>query len=67
MSGGRIGLVFVVNDDDDVDGMQDAGVAVLRAFNYVAEESDNQMAFDVVVSVSRLQMFTPNLSHIIVY
>lgn len=49
----RIGLVFVVNVEDDVDGMQDAGVAMLRAFNYVAEEVDNQMAFDAIVSVSR--------------
>lgn len=48
----RIGLVFVVNNDDDVDGMRDAGVAMLRAFNYIAEEVNNQMAFDAVVSVS---------------
>ncbi|XP_062849869.1 UDP-glucose:glycoprotein glucosyltransferase 1 [Trichomycterus rosablanca] len=47
----RIGLVFVVNDEDDVDGRQDAGVAVLRAFNYIAEEVDNQMAFDAVLSM----------------
>uniref|UniRef100_A0AAY5E847 UDP-glucose glycoprotein glucosyltransferase 1 n=1 Tax=Electrophorus electricus TaxID=8005 RepID=A0AAY5E847_ELEEL len=47
----RIGLVFVVNDGDDVDGMQDAGVAVLRAFNYIADEVDNQMAFDALVSM----------------
>uniref|UniRef100_A0AAR2L2Z5 UDP-glucose ceramide glucosyltransferase-like 1 n=1 Tax=Pygocentrus nattereri TaxID=42514 RepID=A0AAR2L2Z5_PYGNA len=44
----RIGLVFVVNDADDVDGMQDAGVAMLRAFNYIADEVDNQMAFDML-------------------
>ncbi|XP_047673638.1 UDP-glucose:glycoprotein glucosyltransferase 1 isoform X1 [Tachysurus fulvidraco] len=47
----RLGLVFVVNDADDVDGMQDAGVAMLRAFNYIAEEVDNQLAFDAVVSM----------------
>lgn len=51
----RIGLVFVVNDADDVDGMQDPGVAMLRAFNYIADEVDNQMAFDAVLSVSALQ------------
>uniref|UniRef100_A0AAY5F5Y9 UDP-glucose ceramide glucosyltransferase-like 1 n=1 Tax=Electrophorus electricus TaxID=8005 RepID=A0AAY5F5Y9_ELEEL len=51
----RIGLVFVVNDGDDVDGMQDAGVAVLRAFNYIADEVDNQMAFDALVSVRCLR------------
>ncbi|XP_057190246.1 UDP-glucose:glycoprotein glucosyltransferase 1 isoform X1 [Triplophysa rosa] len=47
----RIGLVFVVNDSDDVDGTQDAGVALLRAFNYIASDVDNQMAFDAVVSM----------------
>ncbi|XP_066537014.1 UDP-glucose:glycoprotein glucosyltransferase 1 isoform X2 [Hoplias malabaricus] len=47
----RIGLVFVVNDADDIDGMQDAGVAMLRAFNYIADEVDNQMAFDAVLSM----------------
>lgn len=49
----RLGLVFVVNDLDDVDGMQDAGVALLRAFNYIASDVDNQMAFDAVISVSQ--------------
>ncbi|KAM4694054.1 UDP-glucose:glycoprotein glucosyltransferase 1 isoform 2-T2 [Discoglossus pictus] len=47
----RIGLVFVVNDSEDIDGMQDAGVALLRAFNYVADESDNYQAFQTVVSI----------------
>uniref|UniRef100_A0A8B9JJ95 UDP-glucose ceramide glucosyltransferase-like 1 n=2 Tax=Astyanax mexicanus TaxID=7994 RepID=A0A8B9JJ95_ASTMX len=47
----RIGLVFVVNDADDIDGMQDAGVAMLRAFNYIADEVDNQMAFDMLSRV----------------
>ncbi|XP_053354991.1 UDP-glucose:glycoprotein glucosyltransferase 1 isoform X1 [Clarias gariepinus] len=47
----RIGLVFVVNHEDDVDGMQDPGVAMLRAFNYIAEEVDNQMAFDAIMSM----------------
>uniref|UniRef100_A0A8B9JJT6 UDP-glucose ceramide glucosyltransferase-like 1 n=1 Tax=Astyanax mexicanus TaxID=7994 RepID=A0A8B9JJT6_ASTMX len=52
----RIGLVFVVNDADDIDGMQDAGVAMLRAFNYIADEVDNQMAFDAVLSVRKLKV-----------
>uniref|UniRef100_A0AAY4AMJ7 UDP-glucose ceramide glucosyltransferase-like 1 n=1 Tax=Denticeps clupeoides TaxID=299321 RepID=A0AAY4AMJ7_9TELE len=47
----RIGLVFVVNDEDFVDGMQDAGVALLRAFNYIVDEVDNQHAFDAVISI----------------
>ncbi|XP_046872215.1 UDP-glucose:glycoprotein glucosyltransferase 1 [Hypomesus transpacificus] len=47
----RIGLVFVVSDGDDIDGMQDPGVAVLRAFNYITDEVDNQSAFDAIISM----------------
>ncbi|KAM6973039.1 UDP-glucose:glycoprotein glucosyltransferase 1 [Aplochiton taeniatus] len=47
----RIGLVFVVSDSDDADGMQDAGVALVRAFNYVVDEVDSQSAFDAVISM----------------
>uniref|UniRef100_A0A8C1EHC6 UDP-glucose ceramide glucosyltransferase-like 1 n=1 Tax=Cyprinus carpio carpio TaxID=630221 RepID=A0A8C1EHC6_CYPCA len=47
----RIGVVFVVNDSDEVDGMQDAGVALLRAFNYIADDVDSQMAFDAIISM----------------
>lgn len=50
--GCRIGLVFVVNDCDDIDGLQDAGVALLRVYNYVAQEMDNNYAFQTVMSVS---------------
>lgn len=49
----RIGVVFVVNDSDEVDGMQDAGVALLRAFNYISDDVDSQMAFDAIISVSQ--------------
>uniref|UniRef100_A0A671L3N4 UDP-glucose ceramide glucosyltransferase-like 1 n=1 Tax=Sinocyclocheilus anshuiensis TaxID=1608454 RepID=A0A671L3N4_9TELE len=44
----RIGVVFVVNDSDEVDGMQDAGVALLRAFNYISDDVDSQMSFDML-------------------
>ncbi|XP_066454002.1 UDP-glucose:glycoprotein glucosyltransferase 1 isoform X3 [Eleutherodactylus coqui] len=47
----RIGLVFVVNGDEEVDGLQDAGVALLRTFNYVADEEDNYQAFQMIVSI----------------
>ncbi|XP_069829133.1 UDP-glucose:glycoprotein glucosyltransferase 1 isoform X2 [Dendropsophus ebraccatus] len=47
----RIGLVFVVNDDEEVDGFEDAGVALLRTFNYVADEEDNYDAFQMIVSI----------------
>ena len=48
----RIGLVFVVSNEDDIDGMQDAGVALVRAYNYISNEVDSQSAFDAVISVS---------------
>ncbi|XP_068089370.1 UDP-glucose:glycoprotein glucosyltransferase 1 [Hyperolius riggenbachi] len=47
----RIGLVFVINDADEVDGFEDAGVALLRTFNYVADEEDNYHAFQMVISI----------------
>lgn len=42
----------MVNDAEDVDGLQDAGVALLRTYNYVAQEMDNNYAFQTVMSVS---------------
>uniref|UniRef100_A0A2I2YP48 UDP-glucose ceramide glucosyltransferase-like 1 n=1 Tax=Gorilla gorilla gorilla TaxID=9595 RepID=A0A2I2YP48_GORGO len=47
----RIGFIFVVNDSEDVDGMQDAGVAVLRAYNYVAQEVDDYHAFQTLTHI----------------
>uniref|UniRef100_A0A8C5TLI5 UDP-glucose ceramide glucosyltransferase-like 1 n=1 Tax=Malurus cyaneus samueli TaxID=2593467 RepID=A0A8C5TLI5_9PASS len=47
----RIGIVFVVNDSEDVDGLQDPGVALLRTYNYVAQEMDNNYAFQTVMSI----------------
>lgn len=46
--------MFVVSDEDDIDGMQDAGVALVRAYNYISEEVDSQSAFEAVISVSQL-------------
>ncbi|XP_058520351.1 UDP-glucose:glycoprotein glucosyltransferase 1 [Ochotona princeps] len=47
----RIGFIFVVNDSEDVDGMQDAGVAVLRAYNYVVQEVDRYHAFQTLTHI----------------
>ncbi|XP_005798400.1 UDP-glucose:glycoprotein glucosyltransferase 1 isoform X2 [Xiphophorus maculatus] len=47
----RIGLVFVVSDEDDIDGMQDAGVALVRAYNYITDEVNSHSAFEAVVSM----------------
>lgn len=41
----------MVNDSEDVDGMQDAGVAVLRAYNYAAQEVDHYHAFQTLTQV----------------
>lgn len=41
----------MVNDSEDVDGMQDAGVAVLRAYNYVVQEVDGYHAFQILTHV----------------
>uniref|UniRef100_A0A674F378 UDP-glucose ceramide glucosyltransferase-like 1 n=1 Tax=Salmo trutta TaxID=8032 RepID=A0A674F378_SALTR len=40
----RIGFVFVVNTDDEVDGSTDAGVAFFRLLNYIADEYDLSQA-----------------------
>uniref|UniRef100_A0A8D0XKC5 UDP-glucose ceramide glucosyltransferase-like 1 n=1 Tax=Sus scrofa TaxID=9823 RepID=A0A8D0XKC5_PIG len=45
----RIGFVFIVNTDDEVDGTNDAGVALWRAFNYIAEEHGVSQAFISIV------------------
>ncbi|KAF6116859.1 UDP-glucose glycoprotein glucosyltransferase 1 [Phyllostomus discolor] len=47
----RIGLIFVVNDSEDVDGMKDAGVAIMRAYNYVAQEVDGYHAFQTLTHI----------------
>uniref|UniRef100_A0A3B3SHB9 UDP-glucose ceramide glucosyltransferase-like 1 n=1 Tax=Paramormyrops kingsleyae TaxID=1676925 RepID=A0A3B3SHB9_9TELE len=46
-----IGFVFVVNSDDRVDGLSDAGVGFVRLLNYVAGEYDHAQAFSVMVSM----------------
>ncbi|KAM4859019.1 UDP-glucose:glycoprotein glucosyltransferase 1 isoform 1-T1 [Thomomys bottae] len=47
----RIGFIFVVDDSEDVDGMQDAGVAVLRAYNYIVQEKDSYHAFQALTHI----------------
>nr|CAD7441965.1 unnamed protein product [Timema bartmani] len=36
----RVGLVFAVNPDEMVSGLEDSGVAMLNAFNYASEQKD---------------------------
>ncbi|XP_043926163.1 UDP-glucose:glycoprotein glucosyltransferase 1 [Protopterus annectens] len=47
----RIGLVFVVNDSEDADGLKDPGVALFRAFNYVSQDVDSQYAFQTLLLI----------------
>ncbi|XP_012578613.1 PREDICTED: UDP-glucose:glycoprotein glucosyltransferase 2 [Condylura cristata] len=47
----RIGLVFIVNTDDEVDGANNAGVALWRAFNYITEKQDVSQAFISIVQM----------------
>ncbi len=47
----RVGLVFVVNNDDDVDGRQDVGVGIMRAFNFALADRGSVGALDLLVKV----------------
>ncbi|XP_072850795.2 UDP-glucose:glycoprotein glucosyltransferase 2 [Pogona vitticeps] len=49
----RIGFVFVLNTDEEVDGNEDAGVALWRAFNYIADEMDIPEAFASIIKMYR--------------
>ncbi|XP_029315257.1 UDP-glucose:glycoprotein glucosyltransferase 2 [Cottoperca gobio] len=40
----RIGFVFVVNSEDEIDGFSDAGVGFYRLLNYIADEYDLSQA-----------------------
>ena len=45
----RIGIVFTVNEDPNVSGMTDAGVALLCAYNYIAQEKE---AYDALAFIT---------------
>uniref|UniRef100_A0A8B9T8Q0 UDP-glucose ceramide glucosyltransferase-like 1 n=1 Tax=Anas platyrhynchos TaxID=8839 RepID=A0A8B9T8Q0_ANAPL len=46
-----IGFVFVLNTKEEIDGNKDAGIALWRMFNYIAEESDISQAFTSIINV----------------
>ena len=48
----RIGLVLVV-DQDATDGMNDAGVALFREFNYIGEKHTPAKALSFITNVSK--------------
>ncbi|PSN48119.1 UDP-glucose:glycoprotein glucosyltransferase [Blattella germanica] len=47
----RIGLVFAVNPDQSVSGQEDAGVALLNAFNYVSDVKDAYHGLSFITDV----------------
>lgn len=53
----RIGIAFILSTKEEIDGNEDAGVALWRTFNYIAEESDTSQAFMSIINVSS---FTKN-------
>lgn len=60
----RIGIVFILSTQEEIDGNEDAGVALWRTFHYIAEESDTSQAFMSIVNVSsfiRNHLFTSGL------
>uniref|UniRef100_A0A8C0FJ84 UDP-glucose glycoprotein glucosyltransferase 2 n=1 Tax=Bubo bubo TaxID=30461 RepID=A0A8C0FJ84_BUBBB len=48
----RIGFVFILSTREDIDGNEDAGIALWRTFNYIAEESDTSQAFTSIINVN---------------
>uniref|UniRef100_H2ZD88 UDP-glucose glycoprotein glucosyltransferase 2 n=1 Tax=Ciona savignyi TaxID=51511 RepID=H2ZD88_CIOSA len=49
----RIGFSFLVDDSEEVDGENDAGVALVRAYNYAKDEfvDDNEKSFNFLTGV----------------
>ncbi|XP_068038575.1 UDP-glucose:glycoprotein glucosyltransferase 2 isoform X3 [Anomalospiza imberbis] len=47
----RIGIVFILSTKEEIDGNEDAGVALWRTFNYIAEESDTSQAFTAIINM----------------
>ncbi|XP_019384043.1 PREDICTED: UDP-glucose:glycoprotein glucosyltransferase 2 [Crocodylus porosus] len=47
----RVGVVFILNTDEEIDGNEDTGVALWRAFNYIAEEYDTSQAFISIINM----------------
>ncbi|XP_067149542.1 UDP-glucose:glycoprotein glucosyltransferase 2 isoform X2 [Apteryx mantelli] len=47
----RIGFVFILSTQEEIDGNEDAGVALWRTFNYIAEETDTSQAFTSIINM----------------
>uniref|UniRef100_A0A8B9QEK0 UDP-glucose glycoprotein glucosyltransferase 2 n=1 Tax=Apteryx owenii TaxID=8824 RepID=A0A8B9QEK0_APTOW len=47
----RIGFVFILSTQEEIDGNEDAGVALWRTFNYIAKETDTSQAFTSIINM----------------
>ncbi|XP_071405469.1 UDP-glucose:glycoprotein glucosyltransferase 2 isoform X2 [Pithys albifrons albifrons] len=47
----RIGIVFILSTKEEIDGNEDAAIALWRTFNYIAEEYDTFQAFTSIVKM----------------
>uniref|UniRef100_A0A0N4XT99 UDP-glucose:glycoprotein glucosyltransferase (inferred by orthology to a D. melanogaster protein) n=1 Tax=Nippostrongylus brasiliensis TaxID=27835 RepID=A0A0N4XT99_NIPBR len=61
----RIGLIFAVNENENVTGKDDAGVAILNLFNFLAVDTSNHEALRIVNEMLEphrsLDQLTPEL------
>uniref|UniRef100_A0A663MPT6 UDP-glucose ceramide glucosyltransferase-like 1 n=1 Tax=Athene cunicularia TaxID=194338 RepID=A0A663MPT6_ATHCN len=48
----RIGFVFILSTREDIDGNEDAGIALWRTFHYIEEEYDTSQAFTSIINVN---------------
>uniref|UniRef100_A0A663MQC5 UDP-glucose ceramide glucosyltransferase-like 1 n=1 Tax=Athene cunicularia TaxID=194338 RepID=A0A663MQC5_ATHCN len=47
----RIGFVFILSTREDIDGNEDAGIALWRTFHYIEEEYDTSQAFTSIINM----------------
>ncbi|XP_064360688.1 UDP-glucose:glycoprotein glucosyltransferase 2 isoform X5 [Dromaius novaehollandiae] len=47
----RIGFVFILSTKEEIDGNEDAGIALWRTFNYIVEETDTSQAFTSIINM----------------
>ncbi|VDP15003.1 unnamed protein product [Onchocerca flexuosa] len=53
----RLGVVFVVNDEKEVSGFDDASVAMLNLYNFVKINDGIQKAMNILTEVKNCQVF----------
>ena len=56
----RFGILFVANGSSDDDAMENAAVALVRAFSFIQGEKNTKEAFDFVTEVFISFLLIPN-------